>query len=722
MMKKTMTIALLAMSAIVLCCCGNKNNKCDDCEALGIVSRTFEERFPSKTVSVDPLYIKEGKSFKMSFSSMEEAEYKIVHCLGYDKPDYLYEEARYDITQKVILSDASSMDYSFENLVEPNSFVVLDSYDGQVRCYGWVYYDGGYHPDLMVQYKGKDGVVYTVDNDDFEKDESMASENEYYLYPERVFRFKNKGDIYTMICGYYGFGGGAASYGLMALKMDEKGVAPAMIFKDEELGCELNLYYCFVDWADALYDGEFELVRFDEEESAIYLAEIIEEKIEDHYYCNRMLSGRYKKYVWDGEAFSLQEGRSYPIPHICKEIQDYQQIMTAYDTERNKIWVDRMPNGSFRYVAWKSNETVYDAPELIITGGRFDGSCYVFKNKGYEYRVEEDGVKVTKNGKTVGEWERIYSKDEDNLDFTGFKKRVVSSPSTMSCSFDFLRKKEGFSIVDSDDGLVRIYTWEAPHFWTMSDFQEIIQYKWNGKVLVQGEKECDWEYCPTSEAQHIYTVHGESKTYYLIPYFFKEWSSLAFMSFQAFELTQEGLMPVGIFGGKDGSESLDFEYNIPDWFFKANLGEGYEWLCYYDQENRIYYHPETDYYLSDRYEKYVFDGSYFVLTEESSANPFLSASLHDYKSLVELFETKRNKIRIDLMEDETYRYAAWKAGDKMIDDPELVILNGTFDEASSKYVFINDGYEYQVFDNQVSVIKGGKQVAKWEVYNRWTDE
>lgn len=395
-------IALLIISSLVLCCCSNKKEKCDDCEALGIVTRTFEEEFPRKTVSVDPLYIEGGKSFKVSFSSMEEAEYKITHCLGADKPDYIYSGASYDIIKKVIRSDASAM-----------------------------------------------------------------------LWP-----------------------------------------------------------------------------------------------------------------------------------------------------------------------------------------------------------------------------------------------------------FDSLCKNENLFIVDSDDGLVRIYTWEdVENAGTMSNYYDIIQYRWNDKVLVQGEHESDCEFCPSSLAQKIYTINGKDRTYYLVKYYFREWSSLAFASFQAFELTEQGVKPFDLFYDEYGGiDNLSFEYNIPDWYFKTNLGEGYDWLCYYDKNSRIYYHPDSEYDLTDRYEKYVFDGNVFVLKDASAANPFLSPSLHDYKHLDRWFETKRNKIRIDLMEDETYRYAAWKATDKMIDNPELVIMNGSYDDGLNRFVFLNNGYEYHVYESYVDVEKDGKQVGKWEVYNRWLDK
>lgn len=316
----------------------------------------------------------------------------------------------------------------------------------------------------------------------------------------------------------------------------------------------------------------------------------------------------------------------------------------------------------------------------------------------------------------------FVEQNRNGFDFEEFKQMLSSNPSSMLDHFDSLCINENIDIVDSEDGMVRIYTWEdVENAGTMSNYYDIIQYRWNDNVLVQGEHECDCEYCPSSLAQKIYTINGKDRTYYLVKYYFREWSSLAFASFQAFELTEKGLKPVDLFFDEYGGiDNLSFEYNIPDWYFKTNLGEGYHWLCYYDQINRIYYHPDSEYDLTDRYEKYVFNGDKFILRDTSAANPFLSPSLYEYKYLVRWFETKRNKIRIDLMKDETYRYAAWKATDNMIDNPELVIMNGSYDDSLNRFVFFNNGYEYHVYDSYVDVEKDGKQVGNWSVYNRWT--
>lgn len=296
-----LALALLTMIATTLCSCNNKKTECVDCKILGVITPEFEKKFPNKKVTLDPDYIQEGYSFTLSFSSMEEAEYKIVHCvIDHTEPKYTYWGAFYDLAKKVIQSDTSSFSYPFDTLKERADFTIVDSDDGQVRCYGWHHVDGGngYYPELMVQYKDKGGKVYTVYKDDFEKGRLVAPEDKYNIYPEKVFRFVNGNETYTIIGGYYGFYAGIASYGLIAFMMDEKGVNPIPLFKDEELSESISVHFDY-----AYFDEDaFELIRYDKDELAFYIPEVI---TEEEYY-NEILSGRYKKYIWDGKAFVLK--------------------------------------------------------------------------------------------------------------------------------------------------------------------------------------------------------------------------------------------------------------------------------------------------------------------------------------------------------------------------------------------------------------------------------
>lgn len=155
-MKKTFGLALLAIIAVTLCCCDNTKTKCNDCSALDIALPQFDKKFPEKRVSLDPDYNVEEKPLVLAYSSLEEAEYKLANCVVND--DY-FDWAGYDFVKQVIQSDASSMSYPFDSLVKKQNFTIVDSDDGQVRCYGWCHLNATrfMNPVLMVQYKGSDG-------------------------------------------------------------------------------------------------------------------------------------------------------------------------------------------------------------------------------------------------------------------------------------------------------------------------------------------------------------------------------------------------------------------------------------------------------------------------------------------------------------------------------------------------------------------------------------
>ncbi|MDO4827629.1 MAG: hypothetical protein Q4B16_08820 [Bacteroidia bacterium] len=159
---------------------------------------------------------------------------------------------------------------------------------------------------------------------------------------------------------------------------------------------------------------------------------------------------------------------------------------------------------------------------------------------------------------------------------------------------------------------------------------------------------------------------------------------------------------------------IDLEYNIPDWYFRAGKGEGYDWLFFFDDSMKTLYYPSSveDNLLSDRYVPYVWDGETMHPGREVG-NPFLHPSLQDYECLAQLGRTSRNLIRVDKMADDTYRYAAWPSGSEMNDSPELVVSGGTRD-AAGKCVFRNQDVVYRVSESGLSVIKAGKRIAHWE--------
>ena len=310
--------------------------------------------------------------------------------------------------------------------------------------------------------------------------------------------------------------------------------------------------------------------------------------------------------------------------------------------------------------------------------------------------------------------------DYANFDYGLFEKLIKSDTSSMTYPFDSLQHYAKIIILDSPDGNVRYYTWDNPHLHTMSDYRTCTQYRFNNEIHFQeldrtGEYEDYWSEEELSPIC-LHVLHGDEGVYYLTARDMNECSSQAYVQFNLYKLTKDGLQTVA-FKKSDGEDSMyvAYEYDIPDWYFKTNNGEGYQWLDYFDESSATLYVANDEYYLNDRYWCYKWDGHYMELVgKKTFANPFLHTSLKDYESLEFLKQSKRNLIRVDKMKDGVYRYAAWGADKKMDSEPELVITNGTRDEKNEQFIFKNKEYEYRVTEYNLQVLKDGKQIAKYD--------
>lgn len=127
---------------------------------------------------------------------------------------------------------------------------------------------------------------------------------------------------------------------------------------------------------------------------------------DDYYYCNDMLTDRFYKYICNGKSFVMQNNKTYADVFLHPKLSDYKRIVHLLSTKSNKVRIDLMHDETYRYAAWKAYQDILEKPELIISDGSYYGGVYVFQNEGYIYHVDDDGIKVTKPGKIVGEWER----------------------------------------------------------------------------------------------------------------------------------------------------------------------------------------------------------------------------------------------------------------------------------------------------------------------------
>ena len=300
-----------------------------------------------------------------------------------------------------------------------------------------------------------------------------------------------------------------------------------------------------------------------------------------------------------------------------------------------------------------------------------------------------------------------------NFDYEVFREAVHAFPEeAMVYGFDKLRELAYIHIVDSEDGAVRAYSWDDLTGGTLISFDGFYQYRWKGKVLFD-----DFDKGEDVLGMSTRELHSLGDGHYLRHAYLREWSSMAYEACEAYRLTRKGLVVEALFddGINDPKEYLGTEYNIPDWYFRTEKGEGYPWLFYFNAEEKVLFYPSSEDYavLTDRYVPYKWDGKKMVSTPEVG-NPFLHSSLLEYESLELLSRTSRDRVRIDKMNDGSYRYAAWTVSRPMSEQPDLVLLNGSFRENGRIWVFRNREYEYQVTESTLTVLKTGNPFARWD--------
>jgi hypothetical protein len=115
----------------------------------------------------------------------------------------------------------------------------------------------------------------------------------------------------------------------------------------------------------------------------------------------------------------------------------------------------------------------------------------------------------------TGNLDKYDSLEKANLNFRKLLlKYTFENPSTLTFAFKEL-DKEGLSIATSGDGLFRIYSWDTYTGGTMHVFDNVYQYKANGKVFSKIIKASEDEGDPSYWYSTIYSPMSAGKISYL---------------------------------------------------------------------------------------------------------------------------------------------------------------------------------------------------------------
>ena len=188
----------------------------------------------------------------------------------------------------------------------------------------------------------------------------------------------------------------------------------------------------------------------------------------------------------------------------------------------------------------------------------------------------------------------------------------------------------------------------------------------------------------------------------------------------AYTKTDEGYVPIAVFDNGNGLKRFIHPLK-GGWFSSKPDCKSF----IFNESNKKLYVPKVRTVVNDEgkdiipyndhYDVYQFDGEHFISKGEEVAY-WLHPSIQQFESLVYCGKTEEYLLRVDRMDDDTYRLAAWKNKDDMKDAPDILVEGGrkvwkpSDGSMNSTWVFENDTnrfvvkdfvlhHEFQVYDN-----------------------
>ena len=260
------------------------------------------------------------------------------------------------------------------------------------------------------------------------------------------------------------------------------------------------------------------------------------------------------------------------------------------------------------------------------------------------------------------------------------------------------------NIAESDDGNVRIYSWDTQLGGTMICWDNVIQFRSNGKL--ESYDGSIWSVDESQEKNEIdfgcwtkaiYTFkRNDGQTIYITESYFRESSSFGYSTLDAFCISNGKLQTIeNAFVIPDESSHIGKEYSIPSWYFLTD-GKGWDWIYSLDRNTQTFYVPVVDdLELLDQYDLYKFNGTKFVYIGREGGY-WLHPSIRKFERLEKLDQVGKFLIRIDRISTGNFRYSSWSGTEDMTKKPDIIIENGKYDKEKNEYSFINGKYTYYI--------------------------
>lgn len=245
-----------------------------------------------------------------------------------------------------------------------------------------------------------------------------------------------------------------------------------------------------------------------------------------------------------------------------------------------------------------------------LTARQIEADLQATYAKVLAYRTKEE----------IGSWDSVARYNE------AFREKLAHYttrvPATLAHPFDSLRKTH-IDIVTSEDGLLRIYSWDTWLGGTMHHFENVFQFRAGGKVSSRAVYASDphgAEYVPFYS--QLFTLKANGKTYYLAVYNGIYSNRDASQSVRVFAI-ENGRLNDRVRLFKTGSGLVD-AIEVPfDFFSVVDRPERPLRLIKYDPGQKLLYIPVVveDGRVTDRFIVYRFTGTYFEKVQKKAGKP-----------------------------------------------------------------------------------------------------
>lgn len=298
-------------------------------------------------------------------------------------------------------------------------------------------------------------------------------------------------------------------------------------------------------------------------------------------------------------------------------------------------------------------------------------------------------------------WRRTYA---HNL--CEFCNDLLNDKSTFDADLSAAMDSLYISMVTSPDQKLKTYSWENGQGGTMIIRSNLYQTKINGKFYAGFVEDM------VEHPLNIYTIETEKGPLYLIHYYMQIYSGCSAVGFDAFKINSNGkLDTINVFERQKEyytdeesnyvSSIISYEDAIHPVPPSAYCAGGWYDDLFWGISGKDVYIPHyaliderfTDRKMEDYYDCYTWENGKFHRNLNIQYNPALSKFIDEGKLVYE-FPLGQSMIRIDQVDDGTYRYIAWKKNKIFSAMPDLMIRNGWYQEVEHQFHFENNGYEY----------------------------